>query len=135
MDVNKGLNRRMPPVDNDNVEQLEDIDKENILTISLTNDGGVLVNDLSVNSDEALRKQIRHFIIERGKLHVIELHIDRAAKYDKYFHLQNLIAISYNEIRDAASKKKYDTPFSQCSDEQKEIIQKLYPQRITERYD
>ena len=135
MDVNKGLNRRMPPVDDDKVEQLEDIDKENILTISLTNNGSVLVNEQPVNSDEVLRKKIRHFIMERGKLHVIELNIDNEAKYDKYFHLQNLIALAYNEIRDAAAKKKYNVFFPQCSDEQKEMIQKLYPQRITERYD
>lgn len=135
MDSNKGLNRRMPPPDNDKVEQLQDIDKSNVLTIQLKADGGVLLNDEQIKDDAALRKELRHFIIERGKQHVIELQIEREAKYDGYFHLQNQIVLAYGEIRNAASKKKFGTEFARCSVEQRETIMKMYPQRMTEQYD
>ncbi len=135
MDVNKGLIRRMPPVENEKVEQLQDIDQANVLTIHLLADGKVMVNDVESMTDVALRKDVRHFIIERGKQHVIELQIDKEAKYDRYFHIQNQIVLAYNEIRDAAAKKKFGVSYSACSEEERETIQKFYPQRMTEKYD
>lgn len=129
----KGLSRQMPPADNEKAELLHDIDKENILTIQVTADNKVTLNDVEVKSDNDMRKDIRHFIIERGKQHIIELNVSRDAKYDTYFHLQNQIVLAYREIRNAASKKKYGMEFLKCTEEQKETIMKMYPQRMTEK--
>jgi hypothetical protein len=90
------------------------------------------LDDKPAAINPTLRKELRHFIIEKGKDHVIELQVDRDASYDSYFHLQNQIIRAYKEVRDAASQKKYGTTFLQLTEDQRDAILKFYPQRIQE---
>ena len=83
--------------------------------------------------DDTLKKDIRRFMIEKGKEHIIELQINRSAEYEHYFHLQNLIVRAYKEVRNAAAEKKYGTEFGKCTKEQQDVILKFYPQRIVEK--
>lgn len=132
MDSDKGLGRQLPPIEPDKQEQMQDIDREKVATIHLMAGEQITIDDKPAKIDETLRKDVRHFIIEKGKEHVIELQVDRDADYDSYFRLQNQIVRAYKEIRNAASKKKYGKNFSECTEEQREQILKFYPQRIME---
>ena len=132
MDSEKGLGRQLPPLEPDKQEQLQDIDKNKVITLHLMAHDKLTVNDEPVLIDHALRKQLRHFIIEKGREHVIELHVDREATYDSYFHLQNQIIRAYNEVRDAASQKKFGHSFLQLPESERDQILHYYPQRIQE---
>ena len=132
MDSEKGLGRQLPPLESDKQEQLQDIDKNKVITLHLMADDKLTVNDEPSPIDRSLRKQLRHFIIEKGREHVIELHVDREATYDSYFHLQNQIIRAYKEVRDAASQKKFDHPFLQLPEVDRDQILHYYPQRIQE---
>ena len=132
MDSEKGLGRQLPPLEPDKQEQLQDIDKNKVITLHLMAHDKLTVNDEPVLIDHALRKQLRHFIIEKGRDHVIELHVDREATYDSYFHLQNQIIRAYNEVRDAASQKKFGHSFLQLPESERDQILHYYPQRIQE---
>jgi biopolymer transport protein ExbD len=132
MDNEKGLGRQLPPLDPDKQEQLQDIDKNKVITLHLMANSQLTLNDKPAAINPTLRKELRHFIIEKGKDHVIELQVDRDASYDSYFHLQNQIIRAYKEVRDAASQKKYGTTFLQLTEDQRDAILKFYPQRIQE---
>ncbi len=132
MDSEKGLGRQLPPLEPDKQEQLQDIDKNKVITLHLMADDKLTVNDEPSLIDRSLRKRLRHFIIEKGREHVIELHVDREATYDSYFHLQNQIIRAYKEVRDAASQKKFGHPFLQLPEADRDQILHYYPQRIQE---
>lgn len=132
MDSDKGLGRQLPPIDPEEQEQIQDIDRTQVLTLHIMEDGEVTSDEKSAKIDDSLRREIRHFIIEKGPRHIIELQVDKNADYDTYFRLQNQIIRAYKEIRNAAAQKKYGKNYSQCSDEQRNEISKIYPQRIQE---
>ena len=132
MDSEKGLGRQLPPLEPDKQEQLQDIDKNKVITLHLMADDKLTVNDEPSLIDRSLRKQLRHFIIEKGREHVIELHVDCEATYDSYFHLQNQIIRAYKEVREAASQKKFGHPFLQLLEADRDQILHYYPQRIQE---
>lgn len=132
MDSDKGLGRQLPPLDPDEQETVQDVDRTKVLTICVKGNGQLTVDDKACPIDDKLRKDIRHFIIEKGPRHIIELQVDRTANYDTYFRLQNTIILAYKEIRDGAAKKKHGRTLAECNEEQREAIMKAYPQRITE---
>lgn len=132
MDTDKGLGRQLPPPDPEEQEEIQDIDRNKVLTFHIMEGGKLEKNEAEAAINDALRRDIRHFIIEKGSRHIIELQVDRNADYDTYFKLQNTIVRAYKETRDAAAKKKYGKAFSECDEDQRSDISKLYPQRIQE---
>lgn len=64
--------------------------------------------------------------------HVISLQSDRGTPYASYFAVQNELVAAYNELRDERSIKEYGIPFNKLDDERKEVIRKIYPQKISE---
>lgn len=132
MDSDKGLGRMMPPYEPDKQEEQKDVDKEKVLTLHLTKDGLTDADGKPTKIDDAMRKDVKHFIITRGASHIIELQIERDADYDSYFQLQNQIVRAYREVRDAAAKKKYGAPLSSLNEDQQFEINSYFPQRIQE---
>jgi len=132
MDSDKGLGRQLPPMDPEEQVEVQDVDKNKVLTLHLMKDSKLTMDDKAVAIDDNLRKDIRHFILEKGRTHIIELQLDRDADYDSYFRLQNQIVRAYRELRDAASKKKYGKMYAKCSEEERKKITKMFPQRIQE---
>jgi len=66
------------------------------------------------------------------KPHVISLQNDRGTLYQAYIRVQNELAAAYNELRDEKAKQKWGKTFAELTDEQKEAIQMIYPQKISE---
>jgi len=132
MDSDKGLGRQLPPLSPDKQEVVQDVDRDKVLTLHLMKGGRITLADNSADINDALRKEIRHFIMAKGRLHIIEIEVDRDADYDSYFRLQNQIVRAYTELRNAAALKLYNRPYGDCSEEQRDNITKMYPQRIQE---
>ncbi len=63
---------------------------------------------------------------------IISLQNDRGTQYQAYIHVQNELQAAYNELRDELAQKKWNRQFAELSDEQKEAIKDIYPQRISE---
>ncbi len=126
----KGLGRQMPPIAPLEQEATQDIDRELVMTLHLQKDGRITVNDREADIDDALRRTIRRFIIEKGQRHIIEVQTDRDADYDSYFRLQNHIIRTYNDVRNAAAMKRYGKTMAKCTEDEREGIKKAYPQRI-----
>ena len=132
MDVDKGMNRQLPPKQ-DEKQEMMDVDKSKVMSLSLSEEGLLTIDEKPANIDK-IRRQLKEFIVSTGPSHIIELKTDRKCDYDTYFHLQNEIVRSYREIRDAASKQQFGKPYSKCSVEQREQLLEKYPQRVQEVY-
>lgn len=132
MDSEKGLGRQLPPYSPETEQMAQDVDRHQIMTLHLMAGGRLTVDDKPTAIGDDTRKALRHFIIEKGRRHIIELQVDRNADYDSYFRLQNQIVRAYTELQNAAAQKKYGRPLSHCNDEQRQEINELYPQRIKE---
>lgn len=132
MDSDKGLGRQLPPIDPEQQQELKDVDRHKVFTLHLMQNGQLTADDKPVKIDDALRKQLRHFILEKGRTHIIELQVERKADYDSYFRLQNQIVRAYRELRDAAAKKKFGKLFQELNEDQREDITDMFPQRIQE---
>ena len=98
MDSDKGLGRMMPPPDPDKQEEMQDVKKDNVLTLHLMKDGKLTIDDEEVEINPSIRKTIKQFVVRVGESHIIELQVDRSANYDSYFKLQNQIVQSYKEM-------------------------------------
>ena len=132
MDVDKGMNRQLPPKQ-DEKQEMMDVDRSKVMSLALSEEGLLTIDEKPANIDK-IRRQLKEFIVSTGPSHIIELKTDRQCDYDTYFHLQNEIVRSYREIRDAASKRQFGKPYSKCSVEQREQLMEKYPQRVQEVY-
>ena len=132
MDVDKGMNRQLPPKQ-DEKQEMMDVDRSKVMSLALSEEGMLTIDEKPANIDK-IRRQLKEFVVSTGPSHIIELKTDRKCDYDTYFHLQNEIVRSYREIRDAASKQQFGKPYSKCSVEQREQLLEEYPQRVQEVY-
>ena len=135
MDVDKGLARQLPPLDPEQEEVVADISRENALTLQLTDDNRILVDEEPTPINQ-LRQRVAEFLgkCEQKNQHVISIDISRQADYNTYFSMQNEIVAAYRQLRNQYAMKRFKQPFDACSEEQKEEIRQYLPQRIAETY-
>lgn len=64
--------------------------------------------------------------------HVVSLQNDATTSYKTYIAVQNELVKAYNELRQEGARKYFNMDYENLTDDQKEQINKLYPQRISE---
>lgn len=64
--------------------------------------------------------------------HIVSLQNDATTSYKTYIAVQNELVKGYNELRNDAAKKYFSKEYENLFDTEKEQINKLYPQRISE---
>lgn len=132
MDSDKGMNRQLPPKQDEKQEQM-DVDRSKVMSLEVSDEGILTIDEKPVEITK-MRRQLKEFIVSAGPSHIIELKTGRNCDYDTYFNLQNEIVRSYREIRDAAAKQQFGHPYSKCNEEQREVLLDKYPQRVQELY-
>ena len=134
MDVDKGLLRQLPSPEPQKKERQESVvDKNNLMAIHLTAGDTLLVNDKPMKVAQLKEETVR-FVHRLGKKHLISIESDRDADYNLYFQMQNQLMEAYDQLRNEAAQKKYHRNYALLTNEQKEEIRKISPQRITESY-
>lgn len=108
MDTDLGMRRKLPPKDVQEEVKAVDVDRQNVLTIAINASNDICINDTVVD-DKQLEKRVTSFIVQRGDKHILELQASRSASYDKYFHLQNILAHVYRDNL----KRKYKQQISE----------------------
>lgn len=152
MDVDSGLQRRLPPWLDETTEKPPEIKKRNVFTVLINANNQLLVQN-EWGDVRMLRKKAKEFIEnanddpdlpEKEMLEipffgtypvskqVISLQNDRGTKYEMYLKVQNELVAAYNELRNELSQKKFGKEYSKLEQEQQEAINKIYPQRISE---
>lgn len=110
MDPDKGLRRQLPPRDNQTEVKAVDVERNKVLTIAITPDNKITINDSIVN-DRQLAERMAAFVRRIGDDHIIELQASRNADYDTYFHLQNLIVRTYRTDLNGKYKQRISEQF------------------------
>ena len=135
MDVDRGLVRQLPPLDDEHEETLDatEVSRDNTLVLRITASGELLMNDRPVGVKN-LRRQIAAFISRRPARHVICVDTDPSAGYNSYFQLEDEIVAAYNSVRDGIARKKFHKAYAALGEKQKNEVRDICPQRISETY-
>lgn len=131
MDVDKGLRRVLPPIDNQ--QQQSEIQKEHLMEIVVTDHDSVLVDGKPCPLKQ-MRKQVRDFVTRTGKQHLITINAQPASSYDTYFQIQNEIVAAYADIRNGIARKLYSRVYSKLTAKERDRVKAMCPQRISEQY-
>ena len=154
MDVDSGLERRLPPPADPNQVQADiQINERNIFVVLVNAQDQLLVEnewlavkDLRAKAMEFLDnpkniaalpekevKEIPFFgpteIVKNG---VISLRNDFGTTYGMYLNVQNELVAAVNDLRDAKAMQKWSKKFKDLNEEQQDAIKMIYPQKISE---
>ena len=131
MDSDKGLGRKLPPVDEQQQEQ-RDIHRSDVLQITINAHDSLFCDDQPVTHAE-LQEQVERFVASRQTdRHMIAVQTDRKTSYHAYFEMQNTVVAAYRTLREKMVRQQYGHPFSQCTQAEHDAIMERYPQRISE---
>ena len=155
MDVDKGINRKLPPYDENPPEQDIIIKQKNLFTVLLNSNDQLLVEDEYMDIS-GLREEAKKFLNNNGDgscsycdggyrspassdnpdKAVISLQNDRGTSYVMYIKVQNELAAALNELRNELSNRMYGVDFATliANKEATKVkeIKKMYPQKISE---
>lgn len=136
MDIDRGLIRMLPPMDDETTEEQPPlrVSKANTMEFVVLPGGTVTLGGKTVATD-SLRNTVANFVRTRGKDHLIYIDARPTASYDTYFLLQNELMAAYSLVRNETAHRRFGKAYAQCSEEQKDTVRELCPQRITETYD
>lgn len=63
---------------------------------------------------------------------LVSLQNDRSTLYSVYIDVQDRLVAAFNEMRDDLAKSKFQKPFDQCTEEQRDAISRVLPLAISE---
>ena len=155
MDTDKGLARQLPTPDDDTAEEQELVVKRrNVMELRI-DAAGRLTCDGDTVGTEALTSRIEEFVantdndpqkpelserevhlLGRTRVsdrHVIFIDVSPEAAYDAYFRMQNAIVAAYTHLRDGVARQHFGRIYKECTQEQREAVAMVFPQRISER--
>lgn len=150
MDVDKGINRKLPPWEPDPEQEDNVIKEKNIFTVLVNASDNLLVENEYMDVTQ-LREAAIRFLDNNGDgtcsyceglrdplssdnpdKAIISLQNDRGTSYEMYIKVQNELVGAYTDIRNRAAEKRYGRPFDKLGEEQQKQIQEMYPQKLSE---
>ena len=133
MDVDKGLSRQLPPVNQTETQQPAHIREGLMLRLHISSNNSLTCDDEPINF-KTLKNRVKTHVKQKGAEHIIQLEADRKSSYETYFKVQNAIVAAYQELRDERAQIKYGHAYSLCSDDEQAHLREDIPQRISEVY-
>ena len=153
MDTDKGLLRQLPPPE-ETEEQVEvEMKKRNVMELRLDAADRLTCNGEPLTCQE-LTRRVEEFVANQADSptlpeksrrevhlfglctvsdrHVITIEADRQSTYNAYFEMQNAIVRGYALLRDRLARQRFGHPLSSCSQEERDALTMVYPQRISE---
>ncbi len=153
MDVDSGLERRLPPfVENPEDDDTPPIKERNVFIVLVNKDNQLLVEGEWMQISD-LREKAKEFMANPFDLEnlpekefkevpffgevgiskgVISLQNDLGTQYGTYIAVQNELVGAINELRDELSKSQFGKPYAALEKEQQDAVREVYPQRISE---
>lgn len=154
MDTDKGINRKLPPWDEELVEDPPPIKERNIFTVLVNSNDQLLVEDEYLEISQ-LREKAMEFVDNNGDgsctyckgfkvssssdnpdKAVISLQNDRGTSYGMYVKVQNELVAAYEDLREKYAEEEYGKSYRGMDEEEdKDLlseIKKAYPQKISE---
>ncbi len=136
MDSNKGLSRQLAPAEKNKTEETTEMDRRNVLDITIGTGGQIAVDGKSVAADK-LADRVERFVATcpSRATHVLNVMMLPDSKYDDYFHVQDAISKAYGNLRNRLAVAKWHTPYSALDDQRRRQVDKAIPQRVMESID
>jgi len=154
MDTDEGINRKLPPWDEDLEQDIPEIKERNIFTVLVNSNDQLLVEDEYLEISQ-LREKAMEFVDNNGDgsctyckgykvssssdnpdMAVISLQNDRGTSYGMYVKVQNELVAAYEDLRDKYAEEEYGKSYrGMDADEDKDVIKEIkgaYPQKISE---
>lgn len=152
MDVDSGINRKLPPwTPPEEMPDIPPVKKKNIFTVLVNSRDQLLVEDNYMEIED-LREAAKRFLNNNGDgtcnycqggarnpnssdnpgKAIISLQNDRGTSYNTYIAVQNELAAAYNELREELAQRKYGKSFDELSDEEQDEVKDAFPQKISE---
>ena len=153
MNSDKGLQRRLPPMPDENQKQ-EDVkvNRRNIIQVKINSNDRIIaggqIMEISEIKDKIVEfvtnpmnletlpekemKEIEGFgqyAVSKG---VVSLQNDRGTSYNAYLQVQNELVKAFNEIRDDFAVKNYGKKYNALDEEKQKIVRDAIPQSISE---
>ncbi|PKO97357.1 MAG: biopolymer transporter ExbD [Bacteroidetes bacterium HGW-Bacteroidetes-7] len=153
MDIESGLQRRLPPMPDENQKQDDiQVNRRNILVVRLNDSDGLLAggemmnvtmlkdkakefllnptNDVSLpEKEEKIIEGFGPFQVSKG---VISLQNTRGTSYKAYIEVQNELVKAVNEIRDDFAMVNFGKKYIALDDDKQRIVRDAIPQNISE---
>ena len=154
MDTDKGINRKLPPIEDELVQDPPPIKERNIFTVLVNSNDQLLVEDEYLEINER-RAKAMEFIDNNGDgsceyckgygvssssdnpvKAVISLQNDRGTSYGMYVKVQNELVAAYEDLRERYAEEEYGRSYRGMDpEEDEEIIKEIknaYQQKISE---
>ena len=152
MDVDSGLERKLPQWVEDVPEDTPEVRERNIFVVLVNRNNDLLVENEYV-SIEDLRERTKEFManpyndenlpekeptevpyfgmvdVSKG---VISLRNDLDTKYGTYIAVQNELVAAINELRAELARSQFGKPYGDLETDQQKAIRKIYPYNISE---
>ena len=153
MDQQSGLQRRLPPMPDQNQKvQDQKVNRRNIIIVKINSADRILAGtepiDISRLNDKVKEfltnptddptlpeKEVKNiegfgsYPVSKG---VISLQNDRGTSYRAYIAVQNELVRAINELRDDFSKKHFGKPYLKLTEDQQSVVRQAIPQNISE---
>ena len=153
MDVDSGILRKLPPIEENEEEDQKDVKERNVLIVLINKDNLLAVEgeltDISELKDltkefveNPLRKEnlserrdpteIDFFGMVETSKGVVSLQNDKSTEYGKYIEVQNELMAAFNELRNEIAVKQFGIPYADLEKDKQKAIRKYYPLTISE---
>ena len=161
MNVDTGLARMLPPIPPENQQQEEiKVKERNLFLVLISGSGNIMagtpgkqeVIDLrqltaktkefilnATDSEDMPEKEDKEIELPDGSKWayqeskgVVSLQTTRDTGYQSYIMVQNELTRAFNELRDDAAMKKFGAKFEDLPKEQRDVVAKVVPQKISE---
>ena len=153
MDQDMGLQRRLPPIPDQN-QKVEDqkVNRRNIIIVKINSADRLLAGTEPMHVSQ-LKDKIKEFLTnpyddpslpEKEEIEiegygpcmvskgVISLQNDRGTSYQAYMAVQNELVKAVNELRDEWAMANFGKTYLNCDEDQQGIVRKAVPQNISE---
>ena len=153
MDVDKGIQRRLPPMPDENQKQQDiKVNRRNIVVVRINAQDRILAGGTPMDITQ-VKDQIKEFIVNPANSEslpekemkdiegfgqyavskgVVSLQNDRGTSYSAYLRVQNEIVKAFNEIRDDFAMVNYGSKYADLDEEKQRIVRDAVPQSISE---
>ena len=153
METDKGIQRRLPPMPDENQKQQDvKVNRRNIVVVRINAQDRILAGGVPMDVTQ-VKDQIKEFItnptnseslpekemkeiegfgqcaVSKG---VVSLQNDRGTSYSAYLRVQNEIVKAFNEIRDEFAMLNYGSKYADWDEENQKIVRDAVPQSISE---
>lgn len=151
INTDMGIQRRLPPPSDPTVKP-PDIHRRNTFVVLVNREDRLLFNG-EIGEINMLKERAKEFLSNPQNLDnlpekmtkdipllgtvevskgVISLQNDRGTSYEMYLMVQNELTAAINELRDEMARVKFGKAYIDCSDAQREAIDKAIPIAISE---